>query len=230
MKPFHLFLLAGALGLSALSAAGESDVPVSPGVSGDRETFFPVGYTAPRMSVGNGSVAIVGPMPIFGSRPASSTSTGITRIRTGANGGGGGAVQPVVLQDGNTELMQAATTGDTARVRQLLAGNANANARNRYGSTALMGAAAGGYLEIVNLLLAQQADPNAKGRGGSTALMFAARNGHADTVAALVKAGADPALKDGEGKTASTLAFEQGFIEIAQTLKTSTEPSTSSNP
>jgi hypothetical protein len=229
MKSFHPLLLAGALGWPILLVAADpssTDTPASSpqGPCSGYEGYFPAGYTAPRMSTGNGAVAIVSPTPFFRAQGFGSTSPGITRVQTG--GSGGTLVQPSRRQDGNTELMQAAVTGDIARVRQLLDRNVNVNAHNRFGSTALMGAAAGGHLQIVKLLLEHLADPNAKGRDGSTALIFAARNGHAETVAALLRGGADPSLEDSAGKTAVTHALEQGYIELAQTIKTSPQPLT----
>lgn len=181
------------------------------------ETFFPAGYTAPKMSVSNGAVAIVGPTPFFKPRGFNSSTTGVRNTQVGATGGGGDP--PVVLQDGNTELMLAAATGDVEKTRHLLEQGARVDVRNRFGSTALMGAAAGGHSDIVAMLLSKGASANVRGRGGVTALMYAAKNGHAETVTILLNHGADARLKNNEGRTAALLATEQGFDEIAKALE-----------
>jgi hypothetical protein len=179
------------------------------------ESFFPVDYTAPRITVGNGgAVVITGPTPIFRPRAVASSSAGMR---------GGQASTPAAgrapkLQDGNTELMWAAATGDAARARALLEGGADPNARNRFGSTALMGASTGGHAEILRMLLGHGASPDLRGKADSTALMFAAKNGQAEAVVALLEGGASVDLKDAGGRTAEALARERGFSEIADAL------------
>jgi ankyrin repeat protein len=91
------------------------------------------------------------------------------------------------------EFVDACRTGDTERVRQLIAADSDLiHARDAHGSTALHAAAARGQVETVRLLLQHGADPNARDRGDNASpLHFAAGGGHAGTVRALLDAGAD---------------------------------------
>ena len=80
--------------------------------------------------------------------------------------------------NGNTDLMIAATQGDSKATRKALTAFPDlVNAKNRFGSTALLGASAGGHDSIVKMLLGSGADVNINSKSGSTALMFAAKNG-----------------------------------------------------
>jgi len=119
---------------------------------------------------------------------------------------------------GNSELMIAAATGDTATVRRLLDAGTDPNAANRHGSTALMAAAAAGYADIVGALIEKKAEVNARSQNGATALIFAARNGHLGVVQALLKAGARPELSDNDRKTALEYATQNKYVDIAQAL------------
>ncbi|HEV2862908.1 MAG TPA: ankyrin repeat domain-containing protein [Pyrinomonadaceae bacterium] len=76
-----------------------------------------------------------------------------------------------------TALMRAAESGEVAKVRAILKGGADVNARLGSGATALTLAARRGHVEVVKLLLRRGADPNAKlhsfHAGDFTALMAA---------------------------------------------------------
>ena len=94
------------------------------------------------------------------------------------------------------QLIEAVNANDSASVRELLAGGADANSRDAYGATALMNAAYMGNLEMVNDLLAAGAEVDAKDELGWTALMKACNNaemdrGFPDVVERLIAAGAD---------------------------------------
>lgn len=90
----------------------------------------------------------------------------------------------------NDALRRAASAGDTASVRQLIAEGADVNAQDSYGYTALISAAWKGHLDTVRLLLDAGADPNLETSYGATALSSAARH-HPEIVRMLLDAGAD---------------------------------------
>ncbi|HEX5322650.1 MAG TPA: ankyrin repeat domain-containing protein, partial [Capsulimonadaceae bacterium] len=73
----------------------------------------------------------------------------------------------------NFVLLQAAKSGDLAKVKRALAGGADVNVRDPQGTTPLMLAASGGYEAIVKLLLTQGADSHIKRKDNETALSLA---------------------------------------------------------
>jgi len=192
------------------------------------ETFFPQGFTQPKMATGGG-VAVAGPTPFF-NRKTTGSQVGVKSINGKPVTGQPSSVSNSKTADalrqvsGNTDLMLAAVTGDTKTVKSMLAkgpniNTTNINAVNQYGSTALMGASAGGYEEIVQALLEKGANVNIRSRDQSTALMFAARNGHAAVVQALLAKGADVTVKNNSSQTAAILAVDHGHDEVVAILK-----------
>ncbi len=155
------------------------------------ETYFPKGYTKPKMAVGGNSVGIVGPTPTFGEKKEMGSKTGVQESKVNDDDQELQSNAGSALKDGNTPLMVAAAKGDVESVRSLLRSRGtNVNSRNKFGSTALMGAAAGGFTPIVDALLKSGASVNAKGKGGATALNYAKKNGHDDTAKLLTDNGA----------------------------------------
>lgn len=121
------------------------------------------------------------------------------------------------------QLMEAVKGGDNARVRELLAGGADANWRDVYGATALMQAAHSGNLEMVNDLLAAGAEVDAKDELGWTALMKACNNadmdcGFPEIVTRLIAAGADANVKIGYGIRPLMLAAGYGEAAVCDAL------------
>lgn len=96
------------------------------------------------------------------------------------------------------ELMNAAASGDTKKVIELLDHGLKVNVTfppdesEFSGMTALMVASLHGYAELVEALIKRGAHVNLKRYVGDTALMFAARTDSVETVNALLRAGADP--------------------------------------
>lgn len=120
--------------------------------------------------------------------------------------------------NGNSDLMVAATAGDTNAVKALLAKNVMVNTKNTFGSTALMGAAAGGHVEVAKLLLAKGARVNENNNQGYTALMLAAKNGHDKVVDLLLGGRAEVNAADSKNNTALMYAVHGGNADVAKTL------------
>jgi hypothetical protein len=92
--------------------------------------------------------------------------------------------------DPGDALRRAASVGDLAKVKELLAAGVDANAANAYGGTALSFASDKGHAEVVKLLLEHGADVNVKDRFyTATPLLWAVEHGHAEVVRALLAKG-----------------------------------------
>lgn len=102
------------------------------------------------------------------------------------------ATSAVAQDDPGDALRRAASAGDVAKVKELLAAGVDVNAANSYGGTALAFACDKGRAEVVNLLLEHGADVNAKDRFyGATPLTWAVEKGHVEIVRALLAKGAE---------------------------------------
>ncbi len=105
--------------------------------------------------------------------------------------------------DNSAALVTAATTGDVAAARGLLAGGADSNSRDANGYSALNWAALNGHLDIAKLLIDHGADVNAHDNPKRlTPLMNAAGMGHDDIAELLVSRGADVNVLDATGAQA----------------------------
>ena len=117
------------------------------------------------------------------------------------------------------DLLQSSEAGNLARVRILLAGNGDVNARKPNGFTPLMLASYKGHLEVVRALLDARAAMNAKAEpSGATALTVASQEGQIEVVRALLAAKADPNVKGVNGTTALIQAAQRGHTEVARAL------------
>ncbi len=123
----------------------------------------------------------------------------------------------------STELFESALAGDLVRVRSLLQGGADCNARDDEGTTALMVAAGGGRLDIVQALIESGANVNATDARGWTALMKAIYNydldrGFPEIVSALIGAGADIEAQIAYGTRPLMLAAGYGQAGVIDVL------------
>ena len=120
----------------------------------------------------------------------------------------GGAEE--IGEGGTTSLMLAAHSGDAAKVKTLLEGGANINARDYYGWTPLRYAVRQGNKEAVEALLDAKADINLASESQRTPLMSAVANELDEMATILVKRGADVKLADEDGLTAWDMSFRGG--------------------
>ena len=116
------------------------------------------------------------------------------------------------------QLLEAASNGDLASIRDLLARGADIDARDDYGWTALMVASESGEVAAVELLLDRGADIDARDDYGGTALMEASAYGGVAAVELLLDRGADIEAREDGGWTALMMASEKGQVETAELL------------
>ena len=115
--------------------------------------------------------------------------------------------------DPGEALRRAASAGDLAKVKELLAAGVDVNAANAYGGTALAFAADKGHTEVVDLLLERGADVNVRDRFyGDTPLGWAAQQGHAPIVRSLLAKGAE-----GESRALIT-AIGEGHSAVVKVI------------
>ncbi len=114
----------------------------------------------------------------------------------------------------NTQLLEAASVGDSESVKNALYNGADVDSRDRLGNTALLLAADGGYIECVRILIAYKASVNAVNKFGYTPLMSAVTNSHRKIAGLLIEAGADAKLPNKFGTTPEMYIKAQGFFTM----------------
>jgi Ankyrin repeats (3 copies) len=116
--------------------------------------------------------------------------------------------------DSGDELRRAASAGDAAKVRQLLAAGADVNAANAYGGTALAFACDKGHTEVVKVLLEHGANLEIQDRFyKSKPLAWAVIKGHPEIARLLLEHGAQ-----GEAEALSTAVVVASPKEIVQMI------------
>lgn len=122
------------------------------------------------------------------------------------------AVEPYL----NTQLIEAATRGESELVKSSLKSGADVDARDKMGNTPLILASDAGYQEIVQILLDNKASVNAVNKFGYSALMSAITNYHRYIASMLIKAGADTKLANKFGTTPEIYIKAQGFFTMEE--------------
>lgn len=113
----------------------------------------------------------------------------------------------------SSNLIEAVTSGDKAKVQEYLEKGADPSQKGQDGTPLTIYALQNNQLEIVLLLLQKGADPNAISNDGSTLLKLSIREParfRLDIVELLLQNGADPNTTDDDGNTALML-FAQYF-------------------
>lgn len=127
-----------------------------------------------------------------------------------------------------TPLSVAASAGDAAQIKNLIAQGADVNARDKDGLTALMWAAREGHAEIARVLVDAHADMNVRdcASAGWTPLMHAIHKNQNDLARLLIERGADVNAQAGDcrerkvegGKSALDYAAANDNAEIVKAL------------
>lgn len=89
----------------------------------------------------------------------------------------------------DAELSKAASDGDSAKVKTLIAQGADVNSKNGVCMTPLMLAVLNNDSETVSTLMRAHADENIKDCAGETAMSYAVKNHHSDVLALLIRKG-----------------------------------------
>ena len=119
---------------------------------------------------------------------------------------------------GDTRVIDAVKSGNTAAVQQLLRQKVPVNDSEPDGSTALHWAVRADRIELVQALIRAGAQPDRATRYGLTPLSLAAVNGSAAAVKLLLGAGADANAAGPDGETVLMLASRTGKPDAVRLL------------
>ena len=120
--------------------------------------------------------------------------------------------------DVEDKLLDAARTGNTALVKELLAHGADPNTRDKNARTPLMEAAFGGYTDAVRALLDYGAHVDAADSAGWTPLFWAAFSRRTEAVRMLIAKGAYVDVRDNQQRTPLFWAASSGYTDIVRVL------------
>ena len=130
---------------------------------------------------------------------------------------------PLLAQDAQSRLWDAAIAGDTLAIRQAVADGAKIDSldtrRNPNGRLALNWAAWHNRVPAIQLLIALGAPLEAENRTGFSALHHAAEAGSLEAARALLAAGADPGHRNRAGFLPVETATERGNDSVAALLE-----------
>lgn len=122
-------------------------------------------------------------------------------------------------QYGDRAIIIAAEKGSNKILDILLKAGADINASDADGSTALMYASYYRMGNTVKLLVKQKADVNLQNRSKMTALMYAIHGGDSECISAVITKETDLSLKNIHGRNAVALARDEGWINVAEYIK-----------
>lgn len=118
----------------------------------------------------------------------------------------------------SSELKWAVEKKDIQKIKRLVKGGVNADARSWFDSSILHEAVGSGNPEIVSLILKANPDVNACNQDGRTPLHLAARLGHAGVVEELVGARARVNAQTRDGRTPLHVALWRKNFNVAKIL------------
>jgi acyl-CoA-binding protein len=133
---------------------------------------------------------------------------------------GGGANYPQDDFDGDISILQAASSGNTEFLQQIIDSGDDVNERDENGQSALHMAADKGNVDCVTILLKSGADPNAADKEGISVLEAAVIGGSVAAVKILLDAGSDPDHEDMDGDTPRSCAEDDDNDEMKFLLRT----------
>jgi ankyrin repeat protein len=137
------------------------------------------------------------------------------------------ADSPLVAQDAQSRLWDAAIAGDTLSIRQAVAAGAKIDSldirRNPNGRRALNWAAWHNRVPAIRMLIALGAPLEAENRTGFSPLHHAAEAGSLEAARVLLEAGADPSHPNKAGYTPARTARELGNEDVAELLEATIE-------
>jgi len=136
------------------------------------------------------------------------------------------AAAGAAIPNKDSELCNAAMTGDIKKTEKFLRRGAFVNTKNCDGKTPLILALENNHQYVAEMLIKEGANPNFADPGGTTPLMIAAQKGLVDTVKLLLSKGANPNTQQSniksvyasENKTPIMFAAEGGNTDIVQML------------
>lgn len=131
----------------------------------------------------------------------------------------GGLFLPLFSMESDYQLLDAAESGDTERVRLLVLRKIDTNIQDRFGKTPLHRASYNGHVAVTQLLLDSGVDKEKKDWQGSTPLYQAVRKGHKGLAAILLSHEASVSTRNKGGNTVLHKAVSKGFIELVALLR-----------
>ncbi len=120
--------------------------------------------------------------------------------------------------DRGAQLLEASGSGETARVRQLLAENAPIETRDGQGNTPLLRATQGNHAQVAAALIEAGANVNAQNNMQDSAYLLAGAQGYREILELTLTHGADLKSTNRYGGTALIPACERGHVEVVQRL------------
>ncbi|BAG20874.1 MULTISPECIES: ankyrin repeat domain-containing protein [Streptomyces] len=121
------------------------------------------------------------------------------------------------------DLLTAAGTGDTDRVRTAIEGGARVDVRDEESRTPLLLAVLGDHVEAARLLVAAGADPNAQDRREESPWLATGVTGSVAMLHVLLPAGPDLALRNRFGGVSLIPASERGHVGYVREVLRATD-------
>ncbi|KAL3929181.1 MAG: hypothetical protein SGPRY_002066 [Prymnesium sp.] len=209
-----LFLAAGSGQLGAVEALVEAGAPIDP-PSGTSQTPL-------LAAVGRGQGEVVEWLLEQGANPRARDSGGRSLIPRALHAGQRKLANRLVTLSARYSLEYpldcACVLGDTQRVGELLASNADPDGTDPAGRSHLIAASGEGSVEVVNLLLSARASTGLTDGEGSYPLSWACARGHLPVAQLLLRAGASINARNARGESPLFVAAARGHNAVVRWL------------